>query len=607
MINLIIGYLIIQIISIFYSIKFKKNIGYTFVLSIFSIIMTLYLCGLFNLLSIGVYVIEIISICLLIYEFIYFKKNKKELKTTIINKENLIFLIMYIGLILLHNGRMVSSWDEFSHWGDVVKAMFTINDFSTSPKSMSQFQSYPPAMSLFQYFFVKIGNNYVESNLYIAYQLLFVSLIMPFISKSKKVFDSIIIAITAMLVPLILNGNFYTTIYIDSILGIMFGYLLLTIMLNEYDKYQILNIMLSLFTLVLLKDVGLFLAIIAIVMILVDMIFVKKKIKFKNNFYIKNKKYILIVITGIVAILLAKLSWNLDVKINDANISFGNNITIKEIINLLSFNDMGYRGVVITNFIQRMYEKNLISTVVNLNTITLGVASAIVLILVIKTQKKHNYYVGCIYGGLLIYIIGLVFIYCFKFSEYEAINIASYPRYMSIYFTAILFVIVVLATQYYKHKTIILLITLLFIPYNLLATNIGSVSKSQEVREPYELAVKEISYEVDGDDKIYVISQNTTGLDYWTLKYVLRPNQINENYSWSIGEKYYEGDIWTAEYTPSEWMNELIKSKYDYVYIYKCDAQFIEQFSDLFINPDDIENKTLFKVNTKKQKLNLVS
>lgn len=606
MINLILGYLIIQIISIFYSIKFKKNIGNMFILTILSIIVILYLFGLFNLLSAGVYLIEIVSIGILIYECIYFYKNKNKVLPTILNKENIIFTLMFIGLSVIHSGRMISTWDEFSHWGDVVKAMFTINDFSTSSKSMSQFQSYPPAMSLFQYFFMKIGNNYIESNLYIAYQLFFVSLIMPFISKSKKVFDSIIILIAMLLVPIIVNSSFYTTIYIDSILGLLFGYLLSTIMLNSYDKHQVLTISLSLFTLVLLKDVGMFLAIIALMMIIVDLIFVKKKITFKNNFFRKNKKYIVIIVTGIVAVLLAKLSWNLDIKINDAYVSFGNKITVKEILNFLTFNNLGYRGVVISNFLKNLYTQNIVTSVVNLNTITMSLITAIILILVLSKQKNNSYYTGCIFGGLIIYIIGLAFIYCFKFSEYEAIRLASYSRYIAIYLSAILFVIIALVTYHYKPSLVLLLVMLLFIPYGSLYTLINSINESKTIREPYESAVKELSNIIDENDKVYIISQNTTGFDYWVLKYSLRPNEINKPNTWSIGEKYGAEDIWTAEYTKEEWMELLIKDNYDYVYIYKCDDQFIKQYSELFIDDKNINSQKLFKVVKDTKQLELV-
>ena len=163
--NIILAFLIIQILSVFYSIKLKKSIGKTFILSIMSIIFILYIFGMFFSLIWGVYFIKLLTAITFIYEIIYIKKEWKCVKKYIFNKDNLIFTTLFIILIIIHKGRMLSSWDEFSHWGDVVKAMFTINDFSTSPKSLSMFQSYPPAMSLFQYFFMKLGNDFIEYQL----------------------------------------------------------------------------------------------------------------------------------------------------------------------------------------------------------------------------------------------------------------------------------------------------------------------------------------------------------------------------------------------------------------------------------------------------------
>lgn len=605
MINLILVYLIIQIYSIFFSIKFKKNIGNTFVISILSIIAIIYLFGLLNILPFGVYFVELASLGLLIYEIKYFIKNKDKLKTTIINKENVIFTTLFIGLSLIHQGRMLSEWDEFSHWGDVVKAMFTINDFSTDAQSMSAFQSYPPAMSIFQYFFVKVGNTYNESNLYIAYQVMFLSLIMPFISKNKKVFDSVIMSIIFMLVPIIITNKFYTSIYIDTILGLLFGYILSTIMVNEYDKYQYINLCLSLFTLILLKDVGMFLALIAIAMIATDLIFVKKKVVFCKDFYKKNKKYIWIILASVIAVLVAKFTWNLDIKINDAEVAFSNKITFKEIINLITFRNLGYRATVISNFAKNLYNENIINSIVNFNTITLSIVFMILLLLGLNKQKKSKYYIGCIMGGLAIYVAGLAFIYCFKFTEYEAVRLASYSRYISIYMIAVLFVIAAVIINQ-KEKTIPLLLILLFVPYNSLLGIRYTVGESVDFREPYESAIDAIDEKIDDDDKVYIISQNTSGYDYWVLRYTLRPNMINEASTWSIGTKYGEEDIWTKEFTQEEWMDKLVEDDYDFVYLYKCDNQFKDEFQSLFVDASDIDERSLFKVETETRKLELV-
>ena len=156
MLNLILIYLILLSGSIFLALVFNKKIGKTFILYIISIIFILYIFGLFKILKFGVYFIEILSFLLMIFNLIIFFKKRQKFKELIFGKELIIFTFFYGFLIILHRGRLFTVWDEFSHWGDVVRAMFDINDFATNPNSLSTFKSYPPAISLFQYFFVRV-------------------------------------------------------------------------------------------------------------------------------------------------------------------------------------------------------------------------------------------------------------------------------------------------------------------------------------------------------------------------------------------------------------------------------------------------------------------
>ena len=52
---------------------------------------------------------------------------------------------------------MIAEWDEFSHWGSVVKSMFLTNGLSVKEGSSLMFKSYPPAISIFEYFFQVIN------------------------------------------------------------------------------------------------------------------------------------------------------------------------------------------------------------------------------------------------------------------------------------------------------------------------------------------------------------------------------------------------------------------------------------------------------------------
>ena len=97
-------------------------------------------------------------------------------------------------------------------------------------------------------------------------------------------------------------------------------------------------------------------------------------------------------------------------------------------------------------------------------------------------------------------------------------------------------------------------------------------------------------------DKVYLIIQQTNGLEYWMTKYYANPVKTNTNFSWSIGTPVYEGDIWTLKITASEWSKMLIDEGYNYVYIENVNDMFISEFGQLFDKSADIGNKKLYKV-----------
>ena len=103
----------------------------------------------------------------------------------------------------------------------------------------------------------------------------------------------------------------------------------------------------------------------------------------------------------------------------------------------------------------------------------------------------------------------------------------------------------------------------------------------------------------DNNSHIYFVSQEDAGYDYWVMKFSIRPNYLNDNFSWSIGKSFYDGDIFTKEMDKSQWQEELVR-EYDYVVLYKLNGYFYENFSDLFMNPDDIEENVVYRVDKKR-------
>ena len=59
--------------------------------------------------------------------------------------------------------------------------------------------------------------------------------------------------------------------------------------------------------------------------------------------------------------------------------------------------------------------------------------------------------------------------------------------------------------------------------------------------------------------------------------YAMLPNTISMSWCWSLGEKYFEGDVWTCQQALSGLLNG-----FDYLALYRGDDQFWDNNSAIF-------------------------
>jgi hypothetical protein len=223
-----------------------------------------------------------------------------------------------------------------------------------------------------------------------------------------------------------------------------------------------------------------------------------------------------------------------------------------------------------------------------------------------KQHKANLIVLGSIVTYFVLYIYTMGATYVYKFSEYEAIRLASYQRYISIVFLCIVVVIVLTALSSWndisnKQGTSALAILLAVLMTISPTANLyyfidgrGAVN-ANITRVRYEAMTNQILNTCDGDDKIYVVSQKDAGLDFLILRFTVKPNFVVG--ATKFGPPINEGDSWTVMLTAEEWRTLLLEKNYDYVAVYFVDDYFLERYSSLFVNPEEIQNNTLFRVN----------
>lgn len=547
-----------------------------------------------------------------------FKRQLRDFLRHLVTPGFVVFVLLFLGLSLLNYGRLASSWDEFSHWVDIVKVMATVDDFGTNPASHSAFQSYPPGMSIFQYIFQKLtvwfnrANTFSEWRVYVAYQVFSLIPMLPLLKKCsfRRPLHLVLTCVALFLTPLIFYQGLYNTVYIDPYLGLVSGAGLLLVLLREKNDWVYHGLIwLYCAMLVLAKDVGVMFALFLAAAYMLDL-----WIGRNGAPYYSWTQKALLSCGAVLAVAVPKMLWNWEIKTSGAAINFSNKIDFSILVDVLLGRDTSYRKTVLQNYMGAQFDNGVTlgDTPLVINFFALTVLFLLLMyllyrMLVKKMPEKKRTVLIVLYvtaSQMIAYILGLCVIYMFKFSQYEAVNLASMSRYLNMVFLAAWLVILGTCCDSLcrwgcpRTTQVCLLCAMLIVTpmknvSNLL--NRSSIVYSTTLRAPYERLNALIHKHCDGNDKIYYISQDDNGFNYWIARFNARPSAFNPNFTWAIGESEYQGGMYTQSKTAEQWQQELVDD-YDYVAIYKLNGYFTEHYRELFENPDDIGVNALYKV-----------
>ena len=642
-------------VTLFFKRRFEEVIAPV----IFSVIITVYVFGLlFDNLSIGVLLIQAIAAMSIIPLFYWFHKARRnsEAKDKILQHVRqymltpgfLCWTIMFVIVFVVYFNKILAGWDEFSHWGLVVKNMFVFDKFGNYSESTTSFRDYPPGTALWQYFTAKVFSRQLgENHIYHAMGWLIISLQASFLKvfsadavnsslsvcsplqngiikrwgnrlihcvSDKKVREAFFAMLIIMFVPLLFTQYifiYFNSIYVDIILGILFAYILASgFTEKKFDAFFYINLFLSVSVICLTKAIGVFLAAAALLIILGFQLTEWKKEKSPRS----KLQVILLTLSGILGLIVGKASWSIYLTHTDTPKAWNTKpLTIASILSLAKGKGQPYQYVTIKNFFKAVFEFpiGIFGTVVG--WLTVLIISLIYLRRKLKDRqaaKKITFYVSGCFVFTLIYVIGLLALYLFTFTEYDAINTAAYNRYLS---TALVGTFVFLTVCILAHffntvlqlKKPIALLCLIFFVFGL-SRQYMRYKKEEVVRIGFSNTWTSTAESLDFDyqkDKIYFICQNSNGQEYWFFRYAITPVNTNSGSAgsaspWSIGTPYNSEDVWTKNITCEEWQSILVQEKYNYVYLYNVDEQFKSEFGNAFENPEEISSKHIYRVQT---------
>lgn len=618
MIPAILFFLVLIAPPLYLAVNRGKRFEETIALTTGGMILFMYVLGIVGLLKVSVYLILGATAALLILSFIKILKSKDFLKSIapFFTPVALAFLLFYLFLLYAHYERLLHEYDEFTHWGDVVKAMAYIDDFSTSPLSHSYFQNYVPGMAIFQYLFEKLamifpGGIFVDWRLYFAYHLLTVIFLLPFLTvrKWRWFLPAFLLMLFTALTPAFFDPESLSSIYVDGFLGLLAGAGFATLFLKKSSGWKTAHILVICALLVLVKDVGLLFAVTLGLAFLIS-----EMQQIREN----RKKFLILAGLVVAAVALPKILWEISIRVNHITfMKFRRPIKLDVLFRVITGRQAGYEAEVGAASINRLLTGVVgFHGPIEIKMIYPVLAAILIAVLMLflylwkkqdpESQRQHRAAVWGALATFVLYCLGMPLLYMFKLNSD---TLVSFDRYMGIMLTCLIVLIFLLAAAWLQErpKWIIagvgacVLIGALTLNPAILGKylNRESVSDQYYVQGRFDTFVREMNEITGGEEKhVWIIAQESVGTEFWPLRYGIRPANGEINVGFSISDhtqSLYPGDIWTIIIPAEEWRRKL--KDYDYVMIWEADDVFREDYAALYANPADIDSRTIFAVN----------
>lgn len=436
---------------------FEKQLEETLAVGPLAIVFVLYWGGLLGALKESVYLV--LAICALCYALAlctaWQRRRLRPLLKNIFTPGFWVWLLLFALVWYTNRGKLIHYYDEFTHWGDVVKVMCEIDDFSTHPASRSLFASYPPGMALLQYFVQKAnglllnGREIDEPLVYMTYQWAMLSLFTPFLKglHYRKPWRIAFAAGAVYIVPvMIYTSSAYALVYIDAYLATLSGFVCAFAFLKENpDGVDTAMVCLALFMLVLTKDVGLLFALGGAAVFSLGL-WLERRAEGVPQAGLKRGQRVFKGALAVGFVIAAKASWAAHIAARGARLAQSGLSRpmgpAQWLAMLRGSPEQLWRKEVLNNYIQRFFDP------IFRFWATDGYLSYAALIIVVgtglyllarRTQRqekmpKARLTALCMVCAIMTaaHIIGLCGMYLFKFSMSEAKSLASWTRYIEL-------------------------------------------------------------------------------------------------------------------------------------------------------------------------------
>ena len=528
----IIFWIMILGINKFLENKFHINKNFTLVLTFSLIGIIVFIAGILNIMKIVSLLLIISSVIYFVYSLCKEKPKLSKIKEEILKPHVIIPTTIFIYITMNGMDMHLTHYDNFSHWGLIIKNMLLDNALPNFEDSMIMFKGYQPGSACFVYIYGLLAGK-TETAMIVGHNYLTFAFLTPlfaFIKGNNKKLKNALIAIFYIFIMTI--SIKFNDLLVDSMIATMAISSLAIINYYKKDlkKATLYSLPITVFTF-LVKNTGFLIGIINCIYLLY--------LSHKNKNIKEGWKYTFITMITLVITLLI---WQGHVKLAFGEMALYSKHSLSSDNIILSLRTKGWDKLFL--FIKE-YALHLFTLKNNITNIYILIINVILLLFAITNNKKYKKETFIITGIIdLLYLFYYLIIggmYLFSMPWEEAIVFAGYERYM----TTIIIIIIGIALMYmlsYDKKQnnlkYFLTITIIFMilsmnifPGNVL-TLLGQDGYQGSLANKYDLILKKYK---PSKEEIYYIYSPSSKNDFSYLefmsKYKLNTGNIEMIYS----------------------------------------------------------------------------
>ncbi len=534
------------------------------------------------------------------------------------------FVFIALFVLFIDYRRTFAAWDEFSHWGKMVKEMLRLDKFySVAESDLLVHKEYPPFVGVFEVLWCKLQGGFSERATAMAVHFMEFSLLIPYIFEklelaAKYVWQKAICAgcfvMGIVFVILLFDASgTLSTIYIDLVPPILFAYAVLLIT-NDIKKGTIfgyVSLLLTVSALILTKQIS----IAFIMLIWLYYTFVIFSAGGKKNF--EKKLFVKKIILSVSTLILPAINYFIWSKYT-AGLGLAGQFNLNKIKIFALWGIARGRGteeqnLTFKNFIYALFSKKINTGFLELTYFSAcAVALAILILCYIIFKNRYDFkkflrdtvVLAC---GSLGYAFTMLILYLYCFSETEMVELASYQRYMSAYVLGQFLIIIPMVIQFtaksfkpkaeYKRFIIVLVAIMLLCEPVRFANLIFSQynpEPSDKMEKSFEInAAQKIQNNTEPGSKIFFISAYNVRHIYY-INYYLENRKMDSSYLYDKISRESDTEYW----------EKVIDTIYenDYLYIYDS-SESVKVNLDKYMTEGTAEYQTLYKINRENGKL----